>query len=107
MPAEWMHARDELYDYLRGPAENMQVLATAYSAEEKGGSGNHVPMLMVVRYGDGRIFHTPMGHDDNAMQCVGFATSLVRGAEWAATGKVTIEVPDDFPSADNVSIREP
>ncbi len=107
MPAEWMHARDELYDYLRGPAENMQVLATAHSAEEKGGSGNHVPMLMVVRYGDGRIFHTPMGHDDNAMQCVGFATSLVRGAEWAATGKVTIEVPDDFPSADNVSIREP
>ena len=105
MPGEWLHARDELYDYLRGPAEKMQVLATAYSAKEKGGSGNHVPMLITVNYGDGRIFHTPMGHDDAAMRCVGFATALVRGAEWAATGKVTLPVPDDFPQADVVSIR--
>jgi len=106
MPGEWMHARDELYDYLRGPAENMHVLATAYSAKEKGGSGNHVPMLMTVRYGKGRIFHTPMGHDDAAMQCVGFATALVRGAEWAATGKVTIPLPEDFPQTDAVSVSE-
>jgi len=105
MPGEWLHARDELYDYLRGPAEKMQVLATAYSAKEKGGSGNHVPMLITVNYGDGRIFHTPMGHDDAAMRCAGFATALVRGAEWAATGKVTLPVPDDFPQADVVSIR--
>lgn len=105
MPGEWLHARDELYDYLRGPAEKMQVLATAYSAKEKGGSGNHVPMLITVNYGDGRIFHTPMGHDDAAMRCAGFATALVRGAEWAATGKVTLPVPDDFPQPDVVSIR--
>ena len=105
MPKAWMHARDELYDYLRGPAENMQVLATAYSAKEQGGSGNHVPMLITVRYGDGRIFHTPMGHDDKAMQCAGFATALVRGAEWAATGEVTLPIPEDFPVEDAVSIR--
>ena len=105
MPKEWMHARDELYDYLRGPAQNMQVLATAYSAKEKGGSGNHVPMLITIRYGDGRIFHTPMGHDDGAMRCTGFATALVRGAEWAATGEVTLPLPEDFPQADVVSKR--
>ncbi|MBC20583.1 MAG: trehalose utilization [Planctomycetaceae bacterium] len=105
MPKTWMHARDELYDYLRGPAENMQVLATAYSAKEQGGSGNHVPMLITVRYGDGRVFHTPMGHDDAAMQCAGFATALVRGAEWAATGDVTLPIPDDFPGDAATSIR--
>ena len=31
LPEEWMHARDELYDRMRGPAENLTVLATAYS----------------------------------------------------------------------------
>ncbi len=32
MPAAWMHeVDDELYDRLRGPAENVPVLAAAYS----------------------------------------------------------------------------
>jgi type 1 glutamine amidotransferase len=105
MPPVWMHAGDELYDYLRGPARNMKVLATAFSAKEKHGSGNHVPMLMAIRYGDGRVFHTPMGHDDRAMRCTGFATALARGAEWAATGEVTIPIPDDFPEPDASNSR--
>jgi hypothetical protein len=39
------------------------------------------------------------------MACVGFITTLARGAEWAATGKVTQKVPADFPTADKVSTR--
>ena len=105
MPQAWMHGSDELYDYLRGPARNMRVLATAFSAKEKHGSGNHVPMLLTIRYADGRVFHTPMGHDDRAMQCAGFATALTRGAEWAATGDVTIPIPDDFPTVESASHR--
>ena len=106
MPQTWLHYRDELYDYLRGPAVNMTVLATAHSAKDKHGSGNHVPMMMTINFGKGRVFHTPMGHDDQAMQCVGYITTLLRGAEWAATGKVTIPIPDDFPTVDAVSRRE-
>jgi hypothetical protein len=41
-----------------------------------------------------------------AMQCAGFQTLLLRGAEWAATGKVTQKVPDDFPTAEAVSLRK-
>ena len=37
MPAEWMHATDELYHGQRGPAARMQILATAYSDEGQGG----------------------------------------------------------------------
>jgi HEAT repeat protein len=38
---------------------------------------------------------------------VGFIVTLQRGAEWAATGKVTQKaVPTDFPTADKVSLRE-
>src|SRR6185295_19972312 len=39
LPAEWMHAKDELYDRLRGPAENVTVLASALSTKESNGSG--------------------------------------------------------------------
>lgn len=106
MPAEWMHSKDELYDKLRGPAVNMQVLATAYADPEAGGSGRHEPMLVALTYGEGRVFHTPMGHADYSQECVGFIVSLQRGTEWAATGKVTQKIPSDFPSADRESTRE-
>ncbi|MBI1313629.1 ThuA domain-containing protein [bacterium] len=106
MPREWMHAKDELYDKLRGPAANMEILATAYASPEFGGTGRHEPMLMTIRYGEGRIFHTPMGHADYSQECVGFIVSLQRGTEWAATGKVTQEIPQDFPKADVESARK-
>lgn len=107
MPREWMHAKDELYDFLRGPAENIHVLATAYADKTKGGSGRHEPMIFTVEYGKGRVFHTPMGHADYSMRCVGFITTLQRGTEWAATGKVTLPIPSDFPTADTQRSREP
>jgi type 1 glutamine amidotransferase len=107
LPKKWLHAQDELYDRLRGPAENMNVLATAYSDKETGGTGRHEPMLITIEYGQGRVYHTPMGHADYSMECVGFITTFVRGAEWAATGKVTLtEVPGDFPSPTEVKKRK-
>ncbi|MBV5315860.1 MAG: hypothetical protein JZU47_21355, partial [Prolixibacteraceae bacterium] len=62
--------------------------------------------LMVLTYGKGRIFHTTLGHDDYSCEGVGFITSFIRGVQWAATGKVTIPVPDDFPSADESPSRK-
>jgi len=106
LPVKWMHAKDELYDRLRGPAENLHVLATAYSDPATRGAGFHEPMLMTISYGKGRVFHTTLGHATEAIQCVGFITTLQRGAEWAATGKVTQKVPSDFPTADKTSSRQ-
>ena len=103
MPKEWLHVRDELYDNMRGPIEKVHVLATAYSDKAKNGTGVHEPMIWTVSYGTGRVFHTPMGHDANAMRCWGFAGTLTRGTEWAATGKVTIPLPADFPSSEKTS----
>ncbi len=102
MPAKWLHAKDELYDMLRGPAKNMNVLATAFSPVTK----RQEPMIFTIGYGEGRVFHTPMGHADYSMRCVGFYNTVQRGTEWAITGKVTIPLSENFPTADAVSAVE-
>jgi uncharacterized protein len=105
LPAKWKHRQDELYDRLRGPAENVTVLASALAAKETGGSGEEEPLLMVIPFEKGRVFHTALGHGAEAIQCVGFATTLRRGTEWAATGKVTQPVPAGFPSEAETKAR--
>ena len=106
LPETWMHVGDELYARMRGPGQQMTVLATAFSDPANRGTGHDEPMLLAIRYGKGRVFHTTLGHDVPAMECVGFITTLQRGAEWAATGKVTVKVPADFPTADHASTRK-
>lgn len=106
LPKEWMHVGDELYANLRGPGENMTILSSAFSDTANRGTGHEEPILMVISYGKGRIFHTTMGHDLAALNCVGFITSYQRGTEWAATGKVTQKVPADFPTAEKTSTRK-
>lgn len=105
VPPAWLHVNDELYDKLRGPAENMQILATTYADPAKGGTGRHEPMIITLSYGSGRVFHTPMGHGNDSQECVGFITTFIRGCEWAATGKVTQAIPSDFPTAEKTSRR--
>jgi type 1 glutamine amidotransferase len=102
LPDKWTHCQDELYDRMRGPAKNMTILATAYSDKSTGGTGRDEPLLMVVSWGKGRIFHTMMGHVGGepthpSVECTDFIVMLLRGTEWAATGKVTQKVPADFP----------
>ncbi len=105
LPKLWMHQGDELYAHLRGPGKNVNVLATAYSDPSNNGSGHDEPVLMAIGYGQGRVFHTTMGHDINALSSVDFVVTFQRGTEWAATGKVTQKVPPNFPTANSVSYR--
>lgn len=106
MPLKWMHTKDEMYDRLRGPAEKMEVLATAFSPKDNKGTDRNEPTMMTIKFGKGRVFHTTLGHVDYSVECVGFITCLQRGAEWAATNKVTIPIPADFPTENAVSQRK-
>jgi type 1 glutamine amidotransferase len=108
LPEKFMHVPDELYGWLRGPARRLTVLATAFAPKENnlGGAGEHEPLLFTVRYGKGRVFQNALGHTAEHLKAVSFIATFQRGAEWAATGKVTQKVPDDFPTADQASVRE-
>ncbi len=112
LPAIWRHTQDELYDRMRGPGVVKDVLFWAYSDPKTKGSDRDEITVFTVDYGNARIFHTTLGHaghtlDDNiAMQCTGFQVTLLRGAEWAATGKVTQQIPNDFPTATTFSLRK-
>ena len=104
LPSEFLMVKEELYDRLRGPAKNMTVLATAYA---EGGSERHEPVLMTIKYGKGRVFHTVMGHSHTSMGGVAFQETLIRGTEWAATGKVSFApvTAEDLP-ADRAAYRD-
>jgi len=106
MPENWLTTKDECYAKLRGPAENMTILATGKDMSGKAPTDRHEPMLMVLEYGKGRVFHTTLGHDDYSIESVGFIVSFLRGSEWAATGKVTLPIPDDFPTATKATSRK-
>ncbi|MBM3855241.1 MAG: ThuA domain-containing protein, partial [Verrucomicrobia bacterium] len=64
LPESWLHASDEIYSRLRGPAKNVTVLATALADKAKfpTATGEHEPMLMAITYGKGRVFHSTLGH---------------------------------------------
>jgi len=106
LPERFMHVKDELYGWLRGPAKNLTVLATAFAPKSKGGADEHEPLLFTIRYGKGRVFQNALGHTPEQLKSVAFIATFQRGAEWAASGKVTQKVPADFPTADRASVRE-
>ncbi len=111
MPIRWQHVKDELYHGQRGPAEKMNVLAVAFSAKDKRGTGYYEPMVWWIPYGKGKCVTTVLGHVSRgdsknmlAMRCIGFKTVFLRACEWAASGKVTTDLPKNFPTADKTSV---
>ncbi|MCS7043130.1 MAG: ThuA domain-containing protein [Bryobacteraceae bacterium] len=95
---------DELYNNFRLKPGNV-VLAEAFDDPAQGGTGRREPLLWARRYGSGRVFHTALGHDTDAMRTPGFLVSFVRGVEWAATGAVTLGTRLDLNPKDPDAVR--
>lgn len=107
-PVEWMTANTEVYNYPRGSAENLEILSFT---RDKTDTQRLWPVEWVVSYGSGRVYNSSLGHlwsgeiYPEAYRCIGYQTTLIRAAEWAATGSVTYPVPEDFPTADAKSLK--
>lgn len=119
----WTFTEDMYTNMVFAPEAKIHVLATAYDdaaayaperagpkypadayspeklAKMKGINASH-PQVWVQDYGKGRVFSMTLGHGPDTMMYDGVKTLMARGAEWAATGKVTISPYDkaaDFP----------
>jgi type 1 glutamine amidotransferase len=89
---------DELYHKLVHMHDAQHhVLATGHSSTESGGTGQEEPVMLTTHHGEGRVFHMVLGHiwesdtpDFTALDNAHFQRALLRGCEWAATGRVTL-----------------
>ena len=104
LPLKWRHAKDELYDRMRGPGNIRDILYTAYSDKETNGSGREEPLIFTVDYGNARIFHTMLGHagatpEDNAVYGLpgAFASRSRMGGNRKSDSESSERLPDgDF-----------
>lgn len=103
LPAQFLLS-DELYHNFR-LHPGVHILASAIDAPKIGGNGKEEPLLWTNAYGAGRVFHTALGHDLDAMQAPGFTASYARGVEWAATGKVTLPARIDLDPREKDALR--
>ena len=71
---------DELYYDNKNGSVPVQVLATAHSNVKNA----DFPMALTVRYGKGKVFNTPLGHDVKALQVPEVGELIRRGTAWAA-----------------------
>ncbi|MDX2017498.1 MAG: family 16 glycoside hydrolase [Planctomycetota bacterium] len=98
LPGQPLKATDELYHRLANPQSiTFTLLARAKSSTDSGGTGEDEPVISTTDFGDGRVFSTTLGHvwngDKASKKSITnplFKAVLVRGAEWAAIGRVTL-----------------
>ena len=95
----WIHEDDYLLYSSASLNDNAEILSTVRADTIHGGDGGSIPVLFTIQYDQGRIFHSTLDNSDKSNQCVGFITTLQRGAEWAATGVVSQEASVDFPNS--------
>jgi type 1 glutamine amidotransferase/HEAT repeat protein len=72
------------------PTPGRKVLCTAMSAKANRGTGEDEAIAICTTFGKGRGFYTSLGHDVKALENPGCTMLMLRGLEWAATGKVTL-----------------
>jgi len=114
-PKLWMHPAEQLTHGQHGPARTtrgalereLTILTYAWSKD----SLRREPLDWVRRWGRGRIYTTMLGHtwakeENPNVRCAGFRTMLARGAEWVATGRVSLAVPRAMPTAERVLLVE-
>lgn len=114
---QWFFMEDMYTNMVFHPEAKVEVLATAFEdvafyergrvsekypadayspeklAKMPGMNASH-PQIWVQSYGQGRVFSITLGHGPDTIQYDGFRTLFARGAEWAATGEVTLPALD-------------
>jgi type 1 glutamine amidotransferase len=89
------HDAASAYDpKLTGPKYPAEVYTPEKLRAMKGIDADH-PQVWVQDYGKGRVFSITLGHDEVSLHFQPLQTLILRGTEWAATGKVTLPVLEE------------
>lgn len=80
--------KDELWVNLQ-LQQNLNILATSHSEVKNKGRGLNEPVMLWSTKGKGRCFYNVLGHNVEALKNKNWKKIMLRGTEWAATGKVS------------------
>lgn len=112
LPASWMAADIEVVRYSRGPANNLTILSYGLDPDPEGGqAAKQWPVEWVVNHGSGRVYAATYGHlwvdqaEPIGMRCAAFQETFIRALKWCASADPGTEVPADFPTTTETSIR--
>lgn len=103
MPKSWLAADVEVYKYLRGTIENVQVLSYAQGAD----TTLNFPTEWVVNYGKGKVYCSVYGHLwknqewPPSMRCAAFQQTMVRALQWLSGNRVAHKVDSNFPTSNS------
>jgi len=96
------YIKDELWHKTK-LQEKIEILASAYSAKDSGGTGENEPVYLTTRHDKSRGFFSILGHNKFTMENNAWKTLLLRGTEWAATGKVSINPLTPWPASEIIA----
>jgi type 1 glutamine amidotransferase len=74
--------KDEIYQFKNWQPEKVHVLMSLNMAKTKLKKPYHVPILWVKNYGDGKIMHMSLGHNEAVWANETYMQSMLGGIKW-------------------------
>ena len=79
---EEFEIKDEIYQFKNWQPEKVRVLMSLNMAKTKLKKPYHVPVLWVKEYGEGKVMHMSLGHNESVWENPTYMASLAGGVKW-------------------------
>jgi type 1 glutamine amidotransferase len=79
---EEFEIKDEIYQFKNWQPEKVRVLMSLNMAKTKLKKPYHVPILWVKNYGEGKVMHMSLGHNESVWANPTYQESMLGGIKW-------------------------
>lgn len=79
---EEFEIKDEIYQFKNWQPEKVRVLMSLNMAKTKLKKPYHVPILWVKNYGEGKVMHMSLGHNESVWTNPTYQESMLGGIKW-------------------------
>lgn len=97
---EEFEIKDEIYQFKNWQPEKVRVLMSLNMAKTKLKKPYHVPILWVKNYGDGKVMHMSLGHNESVWTNEKYMESMLGGIQWILNQKEGDATPNPDLSAE-------